>query len=177
MSPLLLLLRLPASHRIAIRIAQQSCGDDVMLLHDPFCAVTMSSTADSIDSSAPSRMDGFAIALSGLCLVHCLIIPVAVVLVPALSSVVLGTETTVHWVFLTLAVPTSCWALLRGFRRRRKAGALLAGMAGLLLMFLGVSHLLDPGLEVPLTLVGVSMVVVAHVLNLRRTASAVLLGR
>lgn len=128
----------------------------------------MSVPADTIESSAPSRMDGFAIALSGLCLVHCLIIPVAIVLVPALSSVVLGTETTVHWVFLTLAVPTSCWALLRGFRRRRKGGALTAGLVGLLVMFLGVSHLFDPGLEVPLTLVGVTLVIAAHGLNLRR---------
>jgi hypothetical protein len=139
--------------------------------------MTMSSTADSIDTSAPSRMDGFAIALSGLCLVHCLIIPVAIVVMPALSSVVLGTETTVHWIFLTLALPTSCWALLRGFRRRRKPGALIAGLVGLLLMFLGVSHLLDPELEVPLTLVGVSMVVVAHVLNLRRSSNPLVLRR
>jgi hypothetical protein len=34
-------------------------------------------------------------------------------------------------------------------------------------MFLGVSHLFDPALEVPLTVLGVSLVVVAHALNLR----------
>ena len=115
----------------------------------------------------PNTMDRVAIALSGLCLVHCLVIPVVVVLAPAFSSLVLGTETTVHWIFLALAVPTSCWALLRGFRRRRHVPALASGLVGLLIMFLGVSHLLNQALEVPLTVVGVSLVVVAHVLNLR----------
>ncbi len=115
----------------------------------------------------PSGMDRFAIALSGLCLLHCLVIPVVIVMAPALSGLVLGTETTVHWIFLGLAVPTSIWALWRGYRRCRQLNAIVLGVAGLLVMFLGVSHLFDPVLEVPLTLVGVTMVVVAHVLNLR----------
>ena len=118
-------------------------------------------------AEANSNVDRFAIALSGLCLLHCLFIPVIVVLAPAFSSVVLGTETTVHWLFLALAVPTSCWALLRGFRKRRRTGALVSGLVGLIVMFLGVSHLFHPTLEVPLTVVGVSLVVIAHVLNLR----------
>ena len=118
-------------------------------------------------AEANSNVDRFAIALSGLCLLHCLFIPVIVVLAPAFSSVVLGTETTVHWLFLALAVPTSCWALLRGFRKRRRTGALVSGLVGLFVMFLGVSHMLHPALEVPLTVVGVSLVVIAHVLNLR----------
>jgi hypothetical protein len=132
----------------------------------------MVTPADTLTGSAPDRapngMDRFAIMLSGLCLVHCLLIPVMVVLAPALSALVLGTETTVHWIFLALAVPTSCWALRRGFRRHRNLAALVAGLVGLCVMFLGVSHLLHRGLEVPLTVIGVSLVVVAHVLNLRR---------
>ena len=123
-------------------------------------------------SAVPTKMDRFAIALSGLCLLHCLAIPVVVVLVPAFSSVVLGTETTVHWIFLALAIPISCWALLRGFKRRHHLPALSSGLVGLLVMFLGVSHLFNPVLEVPLTVLGVSLVVVAHILNLRGTRSA-----
>ncbi len=120
----------------------------------------------------PNGMDRFAIALSGLCLLHCLVIPVVLALAPAFSGFVLGTETTVHWVFLGLAVPTSIWALWRGYRRCHHLRALVLGIAGLLVMFLGVSHLFDPSLEVPLTLVGVTMVVVAHVLNLRTRGPA-----
>ncbi len=115
----------------------------------------------------PNGMDRFAITLSGLCLLHCLLIPVVLAMAPAFSSLVLGTETTVHWVFLGMAVPTSVWALWRGYGRCQHLRALVLGIAGLLVMFLGVSHLFDPRLEVPLTLVGVTMVVVAHVLNLR----------
>jgi hypothetical protein len=119
---------------------------------------------------ARSKMDRFAIALSGLCLLHCLFIPVIVVLAPTFSALVLGTETTVHWIFLAFAVPTSCWALLRGFKRRRRVAALAAGLIGLVVMFLGVSHLFNPALEVPLTVLGVSLVVMAHVLNLLKVA-------
>jgi hypothetical protein len=132
--------------------------------------MTMSLSLAPEAAEANSNVDRFAIALSGLCLLHCLFIPVIVVLAPAFSSLVLGTETTVHWFFLALAVPTSCWALLRGFRKRHHAGALVSGLVGLFVMFLGVSHLFHPTLEVPLTVVGVSLVVVAHVLNLRTQA-------
>ena len=117
------------------------------------------------------KMDRFAIVLSGLCLLHCLLIPVIVVVAPAVSALVLGTETTVHWIFLAFAVPTSCWALVRGFTRRHDLRALVSGLVGLFVMFLGVSHLFDPALEVPVTVVGVGLVVVAHVLNLRPQAS------
>ncbi|MFP6817017.1 MAG: MerC domain-containing protein [Pseudomonadales bacterium] len=129
--------------------------------------MSMSSSANVLNSRAPNRIDRIAIMLSTLCLLHCLLIPVVVVLAPAFSSVVLGTETTVHWIFLALAVPISCWALLRGYRRSRRRAGLGAGLVGLLVMFLGVSHLFDPALEVPLTVLGVSLVVVAHALNLR----------
>ena len=117
------------------------------------------------------KVDRFAIALSGLCLLHCLLIPVIVVVAPAVSALVLGTETTVHWIFLAFAVPTSCWALVRGFTRRHDLRALVSGLVGLFVMFLGVSHLFHPALEVPVTVVGVGLVVVAHVLNLRPQAS------
>lgn len=140
------------------------------------CRPSSTSTAAAATTTAargaPDTMDRVAIALSGLCLVHCLVIPVAVVVTPALAALVLGSETTVHWIFLAMAVPTSWWALWRGFRKQRNARALTMGLLGLSIMFLGVSHLLDPALEVPLTVVGVSLVVVAHVLNLRRMRSA-----
>ncbi len=138
--------------------------------------MTMSSPANVLNWRAPNRMDRFAILLSSLCLLHCLFIPVIVVLAPAFSSVVLGTETTVHWIFMALAVPTSCWALLRGYRRSHKRVGLTAGLVGLVVMFLGVSHLFNPALEVPLTVIGVSLVVVAHVLNLRGQAMPLQVG-
>lgn len=133
-----------------------------------FSSITTMPTPAVSDSS--TKMDRFAIALSGLCLLHCLFIPVVVAAAPALSALVLGTETTVHWIFLAFALPTSCWALLRGFKRARNTLALAAGLVGLCVMFLGVSHLFNPRLEVPVTVVGVSLVVVAHVLNLRHQA-------
>ena len=114
------------------------------------------------------RLDRMAIVLSALCLLHCLAIPLAVLAAPAVTAWFSGTETVVHWVLLALAVPLSVWAYLRGYRRHGGVAATVIGSLGLVLMLLGVSHLLAVSWEIPLTLIGVSLVSVGHVMNIRR---------
>ena len=124
------------------------------------------------DAAVPgNRLDQFAITMSGVCLVHCLAIPVSVLMLPALGEPLLGTETLVHWILLALAIPISMWALSVGYRRHRYAPSLAFGATGLMLMFLGVAHVFGHALELPLTIVGVLLVLVAHVQNLRRHAN------
>ncbi len=118
---------------------------------------------------SPRRLDRWAIWLSGACLVHCLAISVAILLLPTLAGLLVESETTVHWLFLAGAIPISAVALGSGFRHHRSVTRLAIGTAGLTLMFVGVSHLAGKALETPLTLSGVVLVVAAHVLNLRQT--------
>lgn len=113
------------------------------------------------------KIDRLAIALSALCLVHCLALPLALLGAPVLATWMTGTETTVHWVLLALAVPLSIWAFVRGYRNHGDRFASWIGGIGLTLMFLGVSHLFADALEIPLTLVGVLLVTVAHLRNIR----------
>jgi len=118
------------------------------------------------------KLDRLAIALSGLCLVHCLAIPLVVLTAPALAAWFTGTETVAHWVLLALALPLSMWAYHRGYRRHGGVAATAMGGVGLLLMLLGVSHLLAVAWEIPLTLSGVVLVSAGHVMNIRRCRRA-----
>lgn len=112
------------------------------------------------------RIDRAAIWLSGLCLVHCLAVPLAFLLAPSLSAWLDATETQTHWVLFGLAVPISGVALYRGYRREPNLLTVTLGLVGLLLMLLGVTHLFGERLEIALTTVGVILVMFAHLRNL-----------
>jgi hypothetical protein len=112
------------------------------------------------------RLDTLGLVISGVCLVHCLALPVAALLIPAFS---LGfdeqTDHMFHWWLLAFAVPISSLALWRGAAHSGIRRWLKLGSAGLLLMLLGVLHLAGPESEVPLTMAGVVMLAVAHLKN------------
>ncbi|MFN3229839.1 MAG: MerC domain-containing protein [Asticcacaulis sp.] len=131
-------------------------------------------------SQAPV-FDGLAIGLSGLCLLHCLLLPVAVATLPALT-VFVGEG--VHLAMILLAVPLSVLALVShgGWRR---CGVVLLAFLGLGLMgapllaeFIPFTLTLpDAGVtvtqagvaeqETSLTVVGASLLAGAHILNWR----------
>jgi hypothetical protein len=105
--------------------------------------------------------DRLAIGAALLCLVHCLALPVALALLPALSSV-LEIPETFHLGMLIFAVPVSAFTLLRTVQREHRTTLLLLGGAGLVLM---IGALLFPSAETALTVGGSMFVVLAHVLN------------
>jgi len=111
----------------------------------------------------PGWLDWMAVAMSGLCLVHCLALPLLLVSLPALGVLANGDKT--HWVLLALALPVSLWALGRG-----RAGPLplLIGATGLGLMTLAVAMFEGRAADRWLTVAGVLLVAVAHVVRWRR---------
>ncbi len=121
-----------------------------------------------LESIASHRFDFVAIWLSGACLIHCIAIPFAVFAIPVMGDHLLGSETIVHWLLLAPAVPVSIVSLWFGYRRHSYLAGIVIGAGGLSLMFIGVSHLADRSYEIPLTVLGVSLVGIAHVLNMRR---------
>jgi uncharacterized membrane protein len=120
--------------------------------------------------SRQHRLDALGLAISAICLVHCLAFPIIAVLVPAVS---LGldhdTDHAFHWVLLGLAAPVSSLALWRGAVRSGNRRWLKLGSAGLVLMLLGVLHVFGAVSEVLLTMVGVVLLGIAHVKNFLRT--------
>ena len=87
------------------------------------------STADSA-----GLLDRTAIALSGLCVLHCLAMPLVLLLLPFLGQL---TDGHFHLQMLIVVVPVSTIALSLGYRRHRRLAVLAAGAAGLLLLFVG----------------------------------------
>tara|TARA_Y100000022_G_scaffold53913_1_gene45796 strand:- start:14 stop:424 length:411 start_codon:yes stop_codon:yes gene_type:complete len=117
-------------------------------------------------SQPQTYLDRAAMWLSGLCLVHCLALPLAVLLTPTLSQWLEATETTTHWILFGIAIPISVIALVQGYRRLRSVKTLLLGGIGLLLMLVAVSHVFGREMEVLLTVIGVTAVLFAHLRNL-----------
>lgn len=123
-----------------------------------------------VSSDERTRLDRVAIGLSLVCLLHCLALPGLFLVLPTLGEIVVGTESPFHWVLLGIALPLSGFALWRGFRRHGHRNVLLLGSSGLVVMFLAVAHLGGERLETPLTVIGVVVLLAAHVVNVRETA-------
>ncbi len=108
-------------------------------------------------------LDGAAIGLSALCVIHCLALPLLVAVVPALG--VVAGEEWVHRGFVILAVPVSLLALAR-----LDPGRGISVMVGLLVVGLGLLiagafvEALEP-FEVTLTVSGALILSAAHVLR------------
>jgi hypothetical protein len=114
-------------------------------------------------SSVPHLLDGSAIGLSGLCLVHCLALPVA-----AAASPLLGVWSEAEWVhlaFVLLAAPLSAAALVMA--RPRRPAAIVLALAGLVLL---AAALLFPEAETVMTVAGGLVLASGHLVNWRGRA-------
>ena len=118
-------------------------------------------------AAAAPWLDGLAISLSAVCVVHCLALPVAIALLPALSQWLQLPEAIHAWL-LACAIPVSMAVLGRSVHRHRAArGTLLLGIAGLALMG---GALLAPtdAFETVVTVCGATLLAWAHLKNWRR---------
>ena len=84
---------------------------------------------------AGMKTDKAAIGLSLLCVVHCLVTPIAIVMFPALAVTFLEGES-VHYALLFLVLPISLFSLLLGCRKHGQRNILLLGIFGLFLLSL-----------------------------------------
>lgn len=83
--------------------------------------------------SASGFLDGLAVLLSGLCLVHCLALPALTVLLPFVSAELLADERLHLWL-LAAVLPTSFAALTYGWQLHRHHRLLLLGGGALALI-------------------------------------------
>ena len=112
-------------------------------------------------------MDGFAIGASSLCTLHCLGLPLLFALLPALANRVDPGES-FHLLMLAIALPTSLFALARGWRRHGGTRPLAAGASGLVMMAVGAVVAHGPAAEAAWTVAGSLMLAGAHMANWRR---------
>ena len=114
-------------------------------------------------------LDRSAIVLSTICAVHCLTVPLAVVMMPAAFTYWFADDH-FHFLLLYLVLPTSTLAIGLGCGRHRTFKVIAWGSAGLGLLVLGalLGHdLLGELGEKGITLLGAGLVVLAHVHNFR----------
>lgn len=80
--------------------------------------------------------DKVGIALSMLCLVHCLLGPILIVLLPGLGGL-LGGEL-FHWLMLALVIPVAYYSFLKTYRSHGFKQAIQIGSVGVAFLILGV---------------------------------------
>ena len=112
------------------------------------------------------RWDGVGIGLSGLCAVHCVLMPLVLALLPLWPIV----ETFAEWLHPVLALPVvlvTVAALQDGFRRHASTGVVLVlGLGMLLVLLAALGHdVLGATGEVAMTLAGSSLLLAGHWLN------------
>jgi hypothetical protein len=119
--------------------------------------------------SIRARLDRAGMLLSGVCAVHCI---ASIVLV---SSLGLGAQwllaPEIHRVGLALALLIAAVAIGWGALRHRRAAPFVVAMMGL--SFMGGALAVPHGIEeAVLTIIGVFLVTIGHILNLRHAHGA-----
>jgi len=89
---------------------------------------------DRRPTDTANLLDRAAIMLSGLCMLHCLALPIVLIAVPMLEPIVSGHF---HLQMLAIVVPVSTVAFAIGLLRHRHPGMLAWGVVGMLLLLIG----------------------------------------
>ena len=89
---------------------------------------------DDNSSKTTSLLDNAAVALSGLCLLHCLALPMLIAMLPFLGQFGAGHF---HIQMLIAVVPVSIIAFALGFRRHHSRSVVAWGGVGVLLLMVG----------------------------------------
>ena len=113
--------------------------------------------------------DRLAISLSALCVMHCLLTPLLIVVLPSIMAVQLENEA-FHRVLLIAVIPTSIFSLLIGCKQHKYYRLLAIGLVGLLFLISAIfMEDLAHGeiLEKALTITGACILAVGHYLNFR----------
>ncbi|MDT0633780.1 MerC domain-containing protein [Spectribacter hydrogenoxidans] len=115
-----------------------------------------------------AKLDGLAVAFSAICLVHCLMLPVAVTMMPVLGATL--SHGAFHDLMLIVVLPTSLIAFGIGCHRHRSRGVAALGGLGLAMLIvaaLAVDSVWGEHAERSITMVGGLVLAAAHILNFR----------
>jgi len=112
--------------------------------------------------------DKLGMTMSAVCLVHCLMLPVAIVALPLVAAQWLQASG-FHGVMVFILAPVVVLAAVSGLRMHRRMGVAGAMVAGMFLLstaaFAGESWLTREW-EVVLTVAGGAILIIAHAANL-----------
>jgi len=110
--------------------------------------------------------DAMGISLSGLCMIHCLALPLLVSLFPLAGA--WAEAPWVHWLFAAMAGPLAAYVLTRPDATGRRQWLLIAaGVMGVALLFLAAAGFPSHDAETPMTVAGGLILASAHIVNWR----------
>lgn len=121
-----------------------------------------------------STLDKFGIILSGVCLVHCLLTPILITIIPILSINLMVEDLLFHQLMLGLVLPTSCVALIIGCRKHKQLAIILTGVIGMAILTavaLFGHELFGEGTEKLMTTAGGLILAASHYFNFRACQS------
>ena len=82
------------------------------------------------------KLDNLSIWLSGVCLIHCLALPLITISIPLIDKFF---NKHYHEIMLFIIIPVSFAALYRGFKNHRKAPIVFTGFIGAFLIIIGAT--------------------------------------
>lgn len=115
------------------------------------------------------KLDKLAVVFSAICLVHCLLLPVGITLLPIFGSTFLS-HAQFHQLMLIVVLPTSFLAFGLGCREHRQGVVPMIGGLGVALLIwaaFAVESSLGHEYERAITITGGLVLAVAHVMNFR----------
>lgn len=117
-----------------------------------------------------TTIDKLAISLSAVCLMHCLLTPVLVTLIPIFALSALVEDILFHQLMLWIVLPTSVVALFLGCRRHRQLSIAATGILGMAILIVVAFYghdLFGIAAEKIATSVGGLVLAMSHYLNYR----------
>lgn len=113
--------------------------------------------------------DKLAVSLSMLCAIHCLAMPLAIVMIPTLAGLPIAGEGFHLWMVFAV-LPISIYALTKGCKKHSNYQVLSIGGLGLVVLIATAifgHDFLGETAEKALTVLGASIIAVGHVWNYR----------
>ncbi len=113
------------------------------------------------------RTDKWAMTLSFVCALHCLLVPSFFILTSSFFAISIDNEF-IHYSILLFAVPISCYALISGYKNHNTLKFLISGFGGLFMLVFAVMFsgiLYGEFGEKSITLLGSILVIYSHYKN------------
>lgn len=118
-------------------------------------------------NNVTNKLDKLALVFSAVCLVHCLMLPLVVTLLPVIGST-LFTHEQFHQIMLIVVLPTSVGAFALGCREHKQGSVAVIGGIGLALLIVAafaVGSAWGENAEQIITVIGGLVLAVAHIKN------------
>ncbi|CDO35532.1 MerC domain-containing protein [Novosphingobium sp. KN65.2] len=116
-------------------------------------------------------VEGAAVSASLLCLVHCLALPVLLLLLPGALGLFVQSPA-FHFAAMGMVGPVALAAFWLGYRRHGARWPVLLGLAGVASLALALMPGMGHGGEVSLTVTGSLLLIVGHAMNWRLRTGA-----